>query len=143
MTGHGDRFCRLPDDFVSVLNMSWFWPATVHFYSSQGITSVTGPRALFQRVQAAIALNTRFKELADLRNWDESSFSVTSYVQQLRSLGFGIKFTRHEDNDESNDDSVDRFFRAAGFALPLAAIIRPIQCGSLSPAFRRLLQRGV
>ena len=128
-------FLPLLDDFISVLNMSWFWRARVKFYSSQGVTTVTGPASIFKKIRAAWQLSTQFKPWADLRNWDDSSFPASQYIETLRSLGFGIEFSRYKNSmneDSSNgdaaekqiaDESVERFFRSAGFALPLALLL--------------------
>ena len=116
-------FLPLLDDFVSVLNMSWFWPATVNFFSSQGVTRVTGPASPVQRIKAAWQLNFGFKKWADLRNWDNSSYPASSYIEKLRGMGFRIEFSRYEKSNSNSDESVDHFFRAAGYALPLALVL--------------------
>ena len=85
-------FLPLPDDFVSVLNLSWFRPRTVRFYTSQGITRVTGPRSLLQKIKAAWRLTFHFQALAQLRNWNEDHYPPSRYVDRLRALGFQIEF---------------------------------------------------
>ena len=96
-------FLPLPDDFVSVLNLSWFIPRTVKFYTSQGVTSVTGPRRMFQRIKAAWKLNLRFARFATRRNWDNDTFPPGAYIQSMRDLGFSIEFSNHESQSVCTD----------------------------------------
>ncbi len=90
-------FLPLPDDFVSVLNLSWLWPRTVRFYSAEGITLVTAPRSFVRRLRAAWRLTFQFADFAEWRNWDEDSFPASRYVRELRGLGFQIEFAPHAD----------------------------------------------
>ena len=120
-------FLPLLDDFVSVLNMSWFWPSTVNFYSSQGITRVTGPQSIFQKIKSAWLLSFQFKKYADLRNWDDHTFPASSYIDELRNMGFRIEFIDYDQEPSiersTTDESVEQFFRAAGISLPLAGLL--------------------
>lgn len=88
-------FLPLPDDFISVLNLSWVWPRAVRFYSAEGVTSVSAPRSFVQRLRAAWRLTFRFAEFAEWRNWDDDGFPASRYVQELRKLGFRIDFAPH------------------------------------------------
>ncbi len=132
-------FLPLPDDFISTLNLSWLAPRTVRFYTSQGITLVTGPRRIFKQLKAARKLNLHFSKLADQRNWDDESVAANSYVQAMRKLGFEIEFRRYSSDDvaltdeqgssgseessqpEPNDETVNRFFMSAMMGIPLLA----------------------
>ncbi len=130
-------FLPLLDDFVSVLNMSWFVSRKVRFFTSQGVTVVSGPKSIWNQFRAAWQLSFRFKKIADLRNWEDSGFPANSYIEQMQSLGFGIEFHRHEvdavskaaaeeakevdglEQSESSDSSVQQFFKAAACVAPL------------------------
>jgi poly-gamma-glutamate synthase PgsB/CapB len=136
-------FLPLVDDFVSILNMSWVWPRTVNFHTSQGRTQVTGPKWIWQRVRAAWELNFKFKRFADLRNWDEESNVASSYVEAMSRLGFHVQFESRSlddfdsasvDSREANidnpipetletDSSVSKFFAAAVAAIPCTPLL--------------------
>ena len=127
-------FLPLPDDFVSVLNKSWFWPQTVQFYSSQGITRVRGPRNIFRRISAGFAITFKFAKYAALRNWDNETYPAGKYVDSLRELGFEIEFEAHapigtDDSQQQHthevnvDSSVSQFFGAAAVTLPVSATL--------------------
>ncbi len=130
-------FLPLPDDFVSILNMSWCFPRTVRFYTSEGQTVVTGPRGLYKCLRAAWNLNLRFEKFAVQRNWNDDTFPASKYINSMRSLGFDIKFLGYEGQveaaggeppaeeagDGTQDASVTRFFLSALIGLPLLATV--------------------
>lgn len=124
-------FLPLVDDLISALNLSWFKPATVKTFSSQGVTSVTPPPKLRQRVTACIALTRNFSKYAVLRNWDGGTTDADSYIKSIRKLGFQISFVPHqydaEGTEASNrqqieiiDNSVASFFSEVTQRSPLA-----------------------
>ncbi len=126
-------FMPLLDDFVSILNLSWLKPRTVSFYSSQGITRVTGPKGICKRISAAFQLNWNFSRFAEKRNWDGDTFRPNEYLESLRKIGFEIEFTEYNvdeeiaeqgDSDSScaADESVTRFFSLAGIGIPLLGV---------------------
>ncbi len=127
-------FLPLLDDFISVLNQSWFSPSTTCFYSSQGVTEVTGPQGFWKQIVAAYRLNFQFRRLADRRNWDQDTYPASSYIQTVRELGFQVNFRHHdtcaanESTPDSNDhadaladESVTRFF-ATACAAPILVV---------------------
>ena len=139
-------FLPLPDDFVSILNLSWFFPRKVRFYTSQGVTTVTGPRKLFHLFRAFWKLNFRFAEFASRRNWNEDTFPASAYIDSMRELGFEISFDNYDYETESHeadseehppgkleDKSVVRFFFPAVLGLPLL--------GSIESSFWTQIQR--
>ena len=117
-------FIPLADDFVSVLNRSWLFPRTTDFYTSQGITSVRGPRWLHQRLLAAIKLNFRFASIAKTRNWNDDTYPQNTYIESMRRMGFRVEFQTYACDQDCNaatdgnskqsreDDSVTSFFTA-------------------------------
>ncbi|MGB7346944.1 MAG: hypothetical protein WBD20_22160 [Pirellulaceae bacterium] len=129
-------FLPLMDDFVSVLNRSWVTPQTTDFYSSQGVTKVTGPKGLFRRIKAAVKINLHFARYADKRNWDEETYAASAYIESMRELGFTVDFHQYdaeveafsrEDDDASEvggtvDATVDHFFRSSHCIAPIFAL---------------------
>ena len=133
-------FIPLLDDFISILNRSWFRPATTRFYSSQGVTKVTGPKGLGKQLIAAFRLNFQFRKLAVRRNWNRHSYPASSYIQAMRELGFEVDFHSHppiqssesspspqeqggdaRQQNAEQDDSVTQFF-ATACAMPIALL---------------------
>ncbi len=99
-------FLPLPDDMISVLQQG----RTVSLHSSQGITKITPPRWLFQRLMALINLSYQFANYAELRNYEpDHGGNPNEYMQKLSRLGFDVEFCPHYD-----DPSVGRFFSLAG-----------------------------
>ena len=128
-------FLPLVDDLISVLNMSWFKPQTVKTISSQGVTTISPPPKLRQRVAACATLTKNFSKYASLRNWHDDTTNADSYIRSIRKLGFEVTFTPHNyDEDcvgttrrsppEIADRSVADFFGAitqtSPVSLPLA-----------------------
>lgn len=94
-------FLPLVDDLISALNMSWFKPATVKIVSSQGVTSITPPPKIGQRIAACYALTKNFAKYANLRNWDGGTTSADTYIRSISDLGFEISFKTHRYNEEN------------------------------------------
>ena len=124
-------FLPLVDDLISVLNMSWFKPQTVKTVSSQGITTVSPPPTLRQRISACAALTKNFAKYATLRNWHDDATNADAYINSVRELGFDISFTPHKYELEGNgatnrpskditDTSVTDFFGAVTQTSPLS-----------------------
>ena len=128
-------FLPLVDDLISVLNMSWFKPQTVKTISSQGVTTISPPPKLRQRVAACAALTKNFSKYASLRNWHDDTTNADSYVKSIRELGFDITFVPHHYQEEDvganrrtqieiTDNSVADFFgtitQTSPLSLPLA-----------------------
>ncbi|MCA9135401.1 MAG: hypothetical protein KDB00_01545 [Planctomycetales bacterium] len=103
-------FLPLMDDFIAVLNQSWFRAKMVRFATAQGQTCVLAPKSFVRRCIAAAHLNFRFAEYAKLRNWDDDTFPASSYINSLRDLGFRIDFESYSESDD-DDATVMRFFR--------------------------------
>ena len=121
-------FLPLVDDLISVLNMSWFKPATVKIVSSQGVTTISPPTKLRSRVSACYRLTKDFAQYAVKRNWNAGTTEANTYIQSIRKLGFKIEFEGHQytnslttNSDRQkvvvSDNSVDQFFKSATEAL--------------------------
>ena len=120
-------FLPLPDDFISVINLSWFKSKTVSLVTAQGITQITAPTSFTQRIKAASALTTRLAQYAQLRNQQGDAVNARRYLESFETLGFKIKFQPHRyrsrlrnDNQTGGgtelhceDDTVSRFFNNA------------------------------
>ena len=91
-------FLPLVDDLISALNMSWFKPATIKIVSSQGVTSITPPPKIGQRITACYLLTKNFAKYASLRNWDGGTTDADTYIRSLGDLGFKIVFKTHRYN---------------------------------------------
>ena len=124
-------FLPLVDDLISVLNMSWFKPQTVKTVSSQGVTTISPPPKLRQRIAACASLTKNFSKYASLRNWTDDTTNADSYIQSIRKLGFNVSFTPHNYDAEGvgashrtrkkiNDTSVTDFFGAITQTSPLS-----------------------
>ncbi len=124
-------FIPLLDDFISILNRSWIYPATTRFYSSQGVTEVRGPKTIWKQLSAAVRLNFQFRKLAVRRNWNEDSYPASNYIESIRKLGFQVNFRSYQTDTPSeatpesqrqqtaaDDETVTRFFNTA-CAVPL------------------------
>ncbi len=139
-------FLPLVDDFVSVLNRSWFTPRKTTFYTSQGVTEVAGPRGIVRCIKAALKINWQFDRFADQRNWDDDTYAASKYIDSMRQLGFQVTFRPHasehetgcenpcentcentrEDNQKqvhspgsANDVTVTRFFESRACLAPI------------------------
>ena len=89
--GNWRPYLPLPDDFVSILNLSWLFPRTVRFYTCQGVTEVQGPRGLLRRLKTGYRLTKDFAAYARLRNWDEKAASTPdAYIEAMQKLGNGL-----------------------------------------------------
>ena len=144
-------FLPLPDDFVSALNLSWFKPRTVRFVSSQGVTQLTAPETIGQRLKAGWKLTTRLAKLAQPRNLEGDAVQSRQYLQAFEEMGFKIEFQAHrhhtaspqsvrdasnseqqDDQDDRNtgahchDSSVEQFFAAGIVLIPTVALTAPL-----------------
>ena len=144
-------FLPLADDFVSALNLSWFKPRTVRFVSSQGVTKVTAPETILQRLKAGWKLTTRLAKLAQPRNVEGDAVQSRQYLQAFEEMGFKIEFQAHrhdttsslslvdasssqqqDGHDEANqgahcrDSSVEQFFAAGLVLIPTVALTAPL-----------------
>ncbi len=108
-------YLPLVDEVISCLDEK-LGPATVRFYTSEGVTELTAPPRLAQRLRARLLLTRRFPSYARLRNWREQEGGAPdAYAAALRQLGFGLRFTPHARDDGSPgnpDPAVTRFFPA-------------------------------
>ena len=149
-------FLPLADDFVSALNLSWFKPRTVRFVSSQGVTSLTAPATIRQRLKAAWKLTTQLAKLAQPRNVEGDAVQSRQYLQAFEEMGFKIEFQAHryqtagsvsvvdhcdsqqqDQYEEANkgeqcrDSSVEQFFAAGLVLIPTVALTAPLAWLSL------------
>ena len=107
-------YLPLVDELISCLDEK-LGPATVRFYTSEGVTELRAPARLAQRLRARLILTRRFASYARLRNWREQEGTAPdAYVAALRRLGFELRFTPHARDDGSPseaDPAVTRFFQ--------------------------------
>lgn len=102
-------FLPLVDDLISALNMSWFKAATIKIVSSQGVTSITPPPRIRQRIAACYELTKNFAKYATLRNWDGGTTSADTYMRSISDLGFSIAFKPHRyDREDTTTDKPTR-----------------------------------
>ncbi len=121
-------FLPLADDFISLINMSWLKPRTVSFVSAQGVTRVTAPPTLGQRIKACWRLTVGLPAYAEPRNLEGDEVKSRKYLASFEELGFKVDFQSHRyrrsclavngadaDHEEISclDDSVTRFFSEA------------------------------
>lgn len=112
-------YLPLVDEVISSLEISK--GKTVRFFSSEGVTELTPPQSMNQRMKARAIFVFKFAEFARLRNWQETNQTEPSkYISSLKKLGFDVTFTPHKNGDEmlSEDPAVRRFFPAVAL-IPL------------------------
>jgi poly-gamma-glutamate synthase PgsB/CapB len=117
-------YLPLVDEAISSLQHGLSAP-TIRFCTAEGVTELTPPRSLLQRVRAFYKLTTEFADYARLRNWRESGqVASTAYLDKLAALGFTISLRSHTDGQDrqfSADPAVMRFFpRLASALLPFS-----------------------
>ena len=118
-------FLPLLDDCLSVLNQP-LPGKPFRFYTSQGVTELTPPPTLRQRLRAYTRICTRFAEIARLRNWTEGgSGRPNAYTTALVEMGFGVHFEEHRrtavetgSSDRPVDETVRRHFPALAVVAP-------------------------
>lgn len=107
-------YLPLPDELLSALDL----PRSHHplrIHTPEGITEVTPPASLLQRLWMRARLVWRFADFARARNWHEDAQQTPDhYVRLLRELGFKLRFVPHR--SVGADPAVTRFF-PAGLAL--------------------------
>ncbi len=104
-------YLPLVDELLSCLDQ---WNRCLRRYSSEGITEVVAPPALWQRLWARILLTIRFVDYARLRNWQEGAQAIPAgYLTAITRLGFTIRFIPYQTVDhvpDTIDPLVERFF---------------------------------
>ncbi|GHA80159.1 hypothetical protein [Cognatilysobacter bugurensis] len=109
----------LLDQVLSALDQDW--PTQpLRIVTAEGVTHVTVPDRLVDRLRAKWRLTVGFADIAALRNWTrESAFTPHAFVDALRECGVQCAFEPHAARDGAPypvDPRVRRFFAAA--ALP-------------------------
>jgi len=100
-------FIPLLDHFYSLLHQPTLRLRDYKIYTNEGITTISPPKSIFQRVRARFKLYFDFAQIARVRNWRETDKeSPDTYLKILKDLGFGIKFSPYIKGDKS----VERFF---------------------------------
>ncbi len=106
-------YLPLVDQVISALDQNWPTKA-IKIITSEGITWLTPPSSLWQRLKARTILVWNFKTYAHLRNWSEGDAEAPdAYLKSLVSLGFNIQLTPHTDYNQKAftlDQQVQRFF---------------------------------
>lgn len=82
-------YLPLVDELISSLDQ---WNRTLRRYTSEGVTEIVAPRALWRRLRARTVLTVRFAGYARLRNWREGSQqNPAAYLQAIVRLGFTVR----------------------------------------------------
>ncbi len=106
-------YLPLPDQLLSCLDQGWPTQA-LKVYTAEGITWLTPPAKLRDRLRAKWRLSRRFDQLARLRNWTPTSpFGPDSYLKAVAELGFTVSFSTYVDDNQQPlpaDPRVLRFF---------------------------------
>jgi poly-gamma-glutamate synthase PgsB/CapB len=109
-------YLPLVDEVLSCLDET-LRPQPVQIFTSEGVTTLTPPTSLWQRLRAQVELARNFAHYARLRNWQEQGqASPNAYVQAVRKLGLRVHFRTHQPASGralSADPAVERFFAAA------------------------------
>lgn len=104
-------YLPLVDELLSCLDQ---WNRRLRRYTSEGVTEIVAPPALWQRLWARTLLTVRFVEYARLRNWQEGAqASPAAYLTAVTRLGFVIRFLPYPTAGgwpETSDPLVERFF---------------------------------
>ncbi|HRY16012.1 MAG TPA: hypothetical protein P5330_09105, partial [Candidatus Competibacteraceae bacterium] len=104
-------YLPLVDELISCLDQ---WHRTLRRYTSEGVTEIVAPRALWRRLWARTVLTLRFAEYARLRNWrDGSQQNPAIYLQSIACLGFTFRLLPHGMESGLSlepDPLVQRFF---------------------------------
>jgi len=122
-------YLPLVDEMISALDQP-FSAGPLRLYSSEGVTEVSPPKSIWQRLRARTSLTLKFSHYARLRNWqEESSLSSSSYISALGDLGFSLSIQPHNSCTRiptSMDPAVSRFF-PAGLMLPAMTTVEDIR----------------
>jgi poly-gamma-glutamate synthase PgsB/CapB len=106
-------YLPLVDQVISAIDQNWPTKA-IKIITSEGITWLTPPNSLWQRLTARATLVWHFKSFAQLRNWSEGDAEAPdAYLKSLVDLGFTIELTPHTDHNQTAfklDQQVQRFF---------------------------------
>ncbi|MBE7465803.1 MAG: hypothetical protein HS116_20200 [Planctomycetes bacterium] len=95
--GQWRRYLPLVDDCFS-LAQGLVAPVHVHLFSSQGITTLSGPRGLWPKLRLYLKLTWRYAHYAALRNvpvTQEDQLPARRYLDALRELGVETTFSPH------------------------------------------------
>lgn len=116
-------FLPLLDQIISSTDHDWpTKPVTI--YTSEGVTSITPPSSLRDRLKAKWHISRHFEEIANLRNWREgSAFDAKAYLESVTKLGFKVDFRTYNSpagNPYPANPAVTRFF---SFAVPIPLVL--------------------
>ncbi len=102
-------YLPLVDDMVSLLHA--LTQQKVRVFTAEGITTLTAPANIFQRIKAYWDLSAHFSQYAAMRNWRSTSQgSPKTYVHTLRAIGFKVDYMPYD--GETADQAVTRFFES-------------------------------
>ncbi|WP_338848905.1 hypothetical protein V8J88_08175 [Massilia sp. W12] len=117
-------YLPLADELLSLLDQDAASEA-LRIVSSEGVTELRPPRGAWARIKARLWLSRNFATIARLRNWrEDSQASPNSYLQQIRALGFSVKFHAHRYAKNWQwriDPAVSRFFAFAAVPWSISA----------------------
>ena len=101
----------LVDELLSCLDQ---WDRRLRRYTSEGVTDIVAPSALWRRLWARLVLTVRFADYARLRNWrEDAQASPAGYLTAVARLGFAVQFIPYPAAGglpETADPLVQRFF---------------------------------
>lgn len=106
-------YLPLVDQVISSLDQGW--PTKpIKIITGEGITWLTPPSSVWQRLKARTTLVWNFNTYAQLRNWSEGDAEAPdAYLKSIVALGFKIQLTPHTDYNQKAfklDQKVQRFF---------------------------------
>jgi poly-gamma-glutamate synthase PgsB/CapB len=107
-------YLPLLDEVISCLTRGWK-AEPVKIYTSEGVTELAPPASFALRLKAYSRITKDFAGIAKLRNWKSTlQESPSSYLRELKDLGFTIRFRPHPTGAEPPvaDPGVTRFFPA-------------------------------
>ena len=106
--GSSRPYLPLVDEIISTVEKG----KEVKFYSGEGVTSVVPPKNFISRLITDFKLVFKFRKLALLRNWqsESSQESPSSYIEEIRKLGFSVHITQYASNKQAIDKDVNKFF---------------------------------
>ncbi|HEY4542738.1 MAG TPA: hypothetical protein VIG66_10245 [Noviherbaspirillum sp.] len=109
-------YLPLVDELVSLLDES-LKSGPLRLYTAEGITEVSAPAGLAQRLAMHATLSHQFERFASARNWTEGSAAhPATYLRMISELGFQVRYRPYPNTRP--DSAVTRFFPALA-ALPL------------------------
>lgn len=104
--GGARNYLPIMDDLFTCLHHP---RTTIKLFTCKGITLLSAPKNLLERLKARWWLTLNVTRYADLRNWQESDqYNPNAYLSALCQLGFNVGFQPY--SHQLLDPAVARFF---------------------------------